>query len=197
MTLSSAAITFFLVMNPLGNIPVFIATLQHVDPKRRTNIIIREAIFALIILTIFLFAGHGIMRGLQISESALSIAGGIILFIIAIRLIFPQNQPEDIKPRSEPFLVPLAIPLFAGPACMATSMVIADQEPSKMLTWFLALVIAWFASSALLVASGTLSKYLGQRGLTAIERLMGMILTTLSIQMFLSGIQHYFHIVIQ
>jgi multiple antibiotic resistance protein len=193
MNFYAATITLFLVMNPLGNIPVFISTLRNVTAKKRPKIILREAIFALIILTIFLFSGHAIIRGLQVSEPALSIAGGVILFIIALRLIFPPDKTSHDKPESEPFLVPLAVPLFAGPAAMATSMVIADQQPDKIWIWFAALVTAWFMSSILLLLSSKLSKYLGHRGLTAIERLMGMILTTLAVQMFLTGIQNFYH----
>jgi MarC family membrane protein len=189
-------IIIFFVLNPLGNIPVYITTLKHVSAKRRSKIIIREAIFALIILCIFLFAGHNILKTMQISESALGIAGGILLFIIAIRLIFPtySKQEEEAKTVSEPFLVPLAIPLFAGPGAMTTVMLLSHQHPHNTLAVFIALLIAWLISSAILLASSKISNILGARGLAAIERLMGMILTAIAIQMLLSGIQTYFHI---
>ncbi|MBN2689209.1 MAG: NAAT family transporter [Gammaproteobacteria bacterium] len=194
MNLYTMAITLFLVMNALGNVPVFISSLQHIKPKRRAWVIIREALFAFAILATFVFAGHAIMKGLQIIPSALSISGGIILFIIALRLIFPAANVKEEKPEGEPFLVPLAIPLFAGPATMATIILMTNQAPDE--TWLVvsALSIAWFASVAILLAGSILSKYLGKRGIIAIERLMGMILMTISIQMLLGGIQQYFHL---
>jgi len=194
MNIYSAAVTLFLIMNPLGNVPVFISTLQHTDPKRRLFIIAREAIFALLILNAFLFSGREILHGLQVSESALNMAGGIILFLIAIKLIFPPSKVEADTPTSEPFLVPLAIPLFAGPATMAMTILLADQYPKSIWHIFIALLLAWGISSVILLASAQLSKLLGQRGLTAIERLMGMILTTVSVQMFFTGIQHFFNL---
>ena len=195
MNISSMAIALYLVLNPLGNIPVFITTLQHVEPKRRYWIIFRECIFALLILLVFLFAGHGILTGLQISESALGIAGGMILFLIAIRLIFPASSKHDKeKLHGEPFLVPLAIPLVAGPATMATLMLLATQNPGHTFDIFCALLLAWATVTLTLLASTPLSRILGVRGLTALERLMGMLLTTLAIQMFLNGIQKFFHL---
>ncbi|OGT21010.1 MAG: hypothetical protein A3C55_05555 [Gammaproteobacteria bacterium RIFCSPHIGHO2_02_FULL_42_13] len=195
MNLYTTTVTIFLVLDALGNIPIYISILSHVDPTRHSRIILRESFFALITLTIFLFAGKFIMKGLNLSDQALGIAGGIILFIIAVRLIFPQDdRQKDIEPTSEPFLVPLAIPLFAGPATMAVLLLFADKEAGHLAYIFLALLIAWGASTLLLLASTQLSRILGKKGLTAIERLTGMILTTLSIQMFLQGINDYFHL---
>lgn len=195
MNLYTITLTIFLVLNPLGNIPVFIATLSHVSPRRRFRIILREALFAFIILNLFLFAGQKILRGINVTESALGIAGGIVLFLIAIRLVFPDNHDREEKTRGEPFLVPLAIPLFAGPAAMTTVMLLADQRGNKIWFVFTALVIAWLISSLILLASSRISNLLGKQGLAALERLMGMILTTIAIQMLLTGIQGYFHLV--
>lgn len=195
MNIYTTTITLFLVMNPLGNIPTFIATLKHVSPKRKTKIIFREAIFAFFILCIFLFGGHQILRGLQISEPALGIAGGILLFIIALRLIFPGHLEENGRHRTnEPILVPLAIPLFAGPATMTTLMLLVDQQPHDILGVFLAMLIAWLISSSLLLLSMQISKLLGQHGLAAVEKLMGMVLTAIAVQMLLSGINTYFNL---
>lgn len=194
MNLYTTTVTLFLVMNPLGNIPVFISTLQYVDPKRRLTILIRESFFALIILVIFLFAGHAIIKGLQVTEPALGIAGGIILFLIAIKLIFPPPKINNDTPISEPFLVPLATPLFAGPATMATTMLLATQNPGETSSMLASLFFAWLLSAILIISSSTLSRMLGSRGLTALERLMGMILTTLAVQMFFTGIQSFFHL---
>ena len=194
MNIYTAAITLFLVMNPLGNMPVFISTLQHINPRKRLRIIVREALFALIILTVFLLVGRPLLQGLQVTQSALGIGGGIVLFIIAIRLIFPLPIKErSAEPESEPFLVPLAVPLFAGPATMATVMLLVNQTGHIGFT-FIALIIAWIAASSLLLISTQLSQFLGKRGIIALERLMGMILITIAIQMLLNGVDAHFHL---
>jgi len=194
MTLYSATLTLILVMDPLGNIPIFLSTLNSVNPNRRRKIILRETFIALIILIIFLFFGKYILEGMRISPPALSIAGGIILFLIAIRMIFPPEESEN-KPKQahEPFIVPLAIPLIAGPSTMTMVMLLANQQPSHVSLWFLALIIAWTVCTIILVFADQLRRILGESGLIALERLMGMILTTMAVQMFLTGIQQFFH----
>lgn len=194
MTLFSAVITLILVMDPLGNIPMFLSVLNHVDRRKRKRIILRETFIAFIILSVFLFFGKYILEGMRISQPALSVAGGIILFLIAIRMIFPSDAVERARPNSEPFIVPLAVPLVAGPSTMTVVMLLASQEPTRVPAWFLALFTAWLISTIILVFADTLSKILGERGLIAIERLMGMILTTMAVQMFLSGIEQFFHL---
>lgn len=195
MTLYTATITLILVMDPLGNIPVFLSTLNSVKPSRRQLIILRETFIAFIVLTTFLFFGKYILQGMQISEPALGIAGGIILFLIALRMIFPhENDHHSTKQASEPFIVPLAIPLIAGPSTMTVVMLMATQQPRHIWLWMLALAIAWLISTMILVFAEKLRKIFGERGLIAIERLMGMILTTMAVQMFLTGIAQFFHI---
>ncbi|TFH06503.1 MAG: NAAT family transporter [Spirochaetales bacterium] len=195
MTVYTAAITLFLVMDPLGNIPVFLTVLENVDPGRRRRVIVREMVIALAVLTLFLFFGKYILQGLHISEPALSIAGGVILFLIALKMIFPVGDVSvgvhDHDPNQEPLVVPLAVPLVAGPSAMAMVILIATQYPERMLTWFMALLIAWVASSAILLSADVLRRYLGRRAIKAMERLMGMILTTVAIEMLLRGIETY------
>ena len=194
MTLYTATITLILVMDPLGNIPLFLAALNRVAPKKRQRIILRETFIAFIILTFFLFFGQHILEGMHISQPALEIAGGIILFLIAIRMIFPQHYQDDKSQQiAEPFIVPLAVPLIAGPSTMTMVMLLANQAPYDMTRWFLALTIAWAISTIILVFADFLRKVLGERGLIAIERLMGMILTTMAVQMFLSGFEQVLH----
>lgn len=196
MTLYSAAITLFLVMDPLGNIPIFLSILNPIESKKRSAIILRETLIAFLILTAFLFAGQNILNGLNITQPALSISGGIILFLIAIKMIFPASHNEQTKAResmaTEPFIVPLAIPLIAGPSAMATVLLFSNGSPDKLLIWFAALTIASIACTVILLFANKLRKILGQKGLSAIERLMGMILTTLAVQMFLNGVSSYF-----
>src|SRR5262245_45079711 len=107
-------------MDPLGNIPFFLAALQPVDPARRTRVVVRELLIAYGVMVIFLFAGQHLLGLLHISEPALTIAGGVILFLIAVRMVFPsphQSGHEDVE--GEPFVVPLAIPYVAGPSLLA------------------------------------------------------------------------------
>lgn len=196
MTLKTATITLILVMDPLGNIPVFLSILNPIEAKRRSLIILRETFIAFLILSVFLFGGQGILNGLNITQPALGIAGGIILFLIAIKMIFPQTETAISKPRDssigEPFVVPLAVPLIAGPSAMATILLFTSQTPDEPFTYFIALTLASAICALTLVFSNQLRKVLGQKGLLAVERLMGMILTTLAVQMFLNGVGQYF-----
>ncbi|MFH1861953.1 MAG: YhgN family NAAT transporter [bacterium] len=192
MTIYSAAILLFLVMDPLGNAPVFLSVLKDVDSAKRKRIIIRELLISLGVLLLFLFFGRYILAILHLEEPALSIAGGIILFLIALRMIFPSKEGMfGITQEREPFIVPLAIPLVAGPSSMTCVLLLATGAPSRMLDWLIALICAWAVTAAILVCSSYLSRALGTRGLTAMERLMGMILTTISVQMFLDGIRQF------
>lgn len=193
MSLYVAVITLFLVMDPLGNIPVFFSILKKYDPKRQTRIILRESAIAFLILVLFVFFGHYILLGLHITTPALNIAGGIILFIIAIRMIFPGaaqafGKEEHVE---EPLIVPLAVPLTAGPSAIAIVMVFVTRNPAHVWLVFFAVVIASIIFVAIMLCSRYLMKVLGQRGLTAVERLMGLILTTIAVQMFLTGVIHY------
>lgn len=195
MNIYAATITLVLVMDPLGNIPMFLSVLNSVDVKRRKLITLRETFIAFVILLLFLFFGKYILASMNISGPALSIAGGIILFLIAIRMIFPHEEHAKRNHQfTEPFIVPLAIPLVAGPSAMAFVMLLANQAPKEIWLWALALFISYLICTVILVFADFLRKILGERGLIAIERLMGMILTTMAVQMFLSGISEFFHL---
>jgi multiple antibiotic resistance protein len=188
----SAAVTLFLIMDPLGNIPVFLSALQNVEPKRRTIIIIRETLIALLVMILFLLVGQYLLDFLGLKQESISIAGGIILFLIALKMIFPREKSEiENKNEEEPFIVPLAIPLIAGPSLLATLLLFVRSEPDRMFDWLFALLIAWGISSLILLASPFVQKVLKERGLIAVERLMGMILVALSVQMFLNGVAEY------
>lgn len=196
MTVYSAAITLFLVMDSIGNIPVFVSLLKGIAPKRQMLITVREMFIAFLVLLLFLYFGGPILKGLNITEASLEIAGGIILFIIAIKMIFPNRtkgqSSEEEELEGEPLIVPLAIPLMAGPSALATVLLFATQEPERMTDWIAAVVLASIASLIVLIISQPLMRVLGKRGLIAIERLMGMILTTISVQMFLNGVKVFF-----
>jgi len=193
MTLTSATITLIFVMDPLGNVPLFLSVLNPVEAKKRQWIILRESFIAYIILVIFLLFGQYLLEAMHISQPALAIAGGIILFLIALRMIFPHPDQET-RQTTEPFIVPLAVPLIAGPSTMTMVMLIANHQPFERVRWLGALTIAWFITTLILVFAENFRKILRQRGLTAIERLMGMILTTMAVQMFLTGYEQFLHL---
>ncbi len=193
MSVFSAAVLLFLVLDPLGNIPMFTCVLSTVDRQRRNRIIVRELLIALCILIIFLFAGRHILSVLQISQSSLGIAGGIILFMIAIKMVFAgSEQIFENSLSKEPFIVPLAVPLVAGPSSLATVILLMAKEPSRWPEWMLALLCAWAVSGVLLLLSSRLSELLGERVLKAVERLMGMILTAVAVEMFINGLRQSF-----
>jgi len=193
MEIISAATLLFLVMDPLGNIPVFLSVLEGVAPERRTRVLIRELLLALAVLVIFLFFGQYVLGFLQLSEHSIRIAGGIILFLIALKMVFPVSRSahETEELHGEPLLVPLAIPMVAGPSAMAIVMLLSTKNPDRMVDWLLALIAAWLLSSIILVSATHLKKFLGRRGLIAMERLMGMLLIALAVQMLLEGISAY------
>lgn len=192
-TIWSTSVLLFFLIDPLGNIPVLLSVLNGIDSKRQKRIIIREMMIALVILCLFLFAGQPLLNFLHLQEEAVTISGGIILLIIGIRMIFPQ--PEGVMgstPGGEPFVVPIAIPLVAGPAIMAMLILLAQNNTIGMTNLFISLLIAWFISSVILLLAPVLLKILKNKGLTAIERLMGMILVMMAVQMLIDGFKDIF-----
>jgi len=192
MTIITVFLTLLLIMDPFGNIPIFLAQLKHLSPGRRRLVIIRELVIALVVLALFLWFGQNVLSGLHLDQPALQISGGVILFLIALKMIFPsETLPGNVSPGEtpdkEPLIVPLAIPVVAGPSAMAYVILISTQYPDRRWEWLAALGLAWVASVVVLLAADALAKWLGERVITAIERLMGMILTTLAVQMLLDG----------
>lgn len=193
MNIATVFISLLMILDPFGNIPIFMSQLRYLTPERRRVVIFREMVIALVVLALFLVSGKAILAGLHLSQSALEISGGIILFLIALRMIFPPEVPpaDTVDPKSEPMIVPLAIPMVAGPSAMAYVILVSSQYPGRLFEWLVALVSAWAAVVVVLLAAERLSRILGPRVLTAIERLMGMILTTLAVQMLLSGVKNF------
>jgi MarC family membrane protein len=193
MDIVSAATLLFLVMDPLGNVPIFLSILDGVDPARRTRIVLRELLLALAVLVLFLFCGRYLLGFLGLSQEAIRIAGGIILFLIALKMVFPVSRSAHAEDEidGEPLLVPLAVPLVAGPSTMAVVILLATNDPARMGEWLLALLAAWFLSSLILLSATGLKRLLGRRGLIAMERLMGMLLIAVAVQMLLEGIAAY------
>lgn len=180
--------TLFLVMDPLGNVPLFLSILDGVPAERRRRVLVREIVLAFLVLIVFLLAGDSLLRFLGLGQEAVGIAGGIVLFLIALRMIFPRRgrQAEGL-PAGEPFLVPLAVPLIAGPSTLATLLLLQRTAESSLPLLLLALTLAWAVSGTILLASTWLYRLLGERGLIALERLMGMVLVMVAVQMLLDG----------
>ena len=190
--LFSATILLVLVIDPFGNVPLVVAALKNVAPERRPRVVVRECVAAYLILVAFMLGGRTFLRWLHLSEQSLTIAGGIILFLIAIRMVFPR--PEGIfgdPPGGEPFLVPLAIPSIAGPSALATVMLMASRDPAQIGSWIVALTVAMIATTAVLVFADRLQRWLGERAVIAFERLMGLVLTALAVEMLLSGVRNF------
>ncbi len=189
MEVLSTAFLLFLVLDPVGNIPAFLAVLNHVPPEKHTRIIVREMLIALATLILFLLLGQYILAALQVSYGSLGVAGGIIMFLIALRMVFPLPKGTAVEDLDgEPFIVPLAIPLVAGPAAMATLMLLMAHKPANWPQWLAALLLAWVVSGAILLSAERLGRLLGKRTLNAIERLMGLILTAVAVEMFINGL---------
>ncbi|NUS38968.1 MAG: hypothetical protein HOQ02_08095 [Lysobacter sp.] len=195
MTIASAALLLFLILDPLGNIPVFLSLLRHLPQRRQRVVLARELAIALGVLMVFLWGGKYGLDLMHLRQESVSIAGGIVLFLIGIRMIFPP--PEGLMgelPEGEPFIVPMAVPLVAGPSGMAAVMLMGSNDPGRLADWSLALLIAWSATAAILFSATYLYKWLGSRVLIAVERLMGMLLVAISVQMLLDGLAIYLHV---
>ena len=192
MEILSISVTLFLIMDPFGNIPIFLSILDKVPAKRRRRVLVRELFIALAVIIGTILCGRYIMEFLGLRQESVSIAGGIILFIIALRMVFParhvQGEPEI---DGEPLLVPLAVPLIAGPSLLAVLLLFATAEPGRLEDLFFAAASAWLATFVVLLASTFLLRFLTKRGLVAVERLMGMVLVALAVQLFLDGVANY------
>jgi MarC family membrane protein len=188
--LLSATILLVLVIDPFGNVPLVVSALNTTPRPRRARVILRECLIAYAVLLGFLFGGHGFMAVMHLSETSLSIAGGVILFLIALRMVF--SHPEGIFGDfvgNEPFIVPLAIPAIAGPSALATVMLMASRDPQHLETWAFALTGAMMVATLVLLSAGWLQRQLGERVIRAFERLMGLVLTAVAVEMLLGGIK--------
>lgn len=192
MSLLSAAVLLFFVMDPLGNVPLFLSALRRVDPARHHRIIVRELLIALAVMIGFLFVGRYLLQVLGVSSAALTAAGGVILLLIALRMIFPDSERslrEEVE--GEPFVVPLAVPYTAGPSVLATEVLLMSGEPARWPVWLGAVALAWLATAVILYLASDFRKLLGERGLTALERLMGMVLVIVAVEMLMQGIAQF------
>ncbi|WP_337882887.1 MarC family protein [Chromobacterium haemolyticum] len=189
----SATVLLILITDPLGNIPLFIAALKQVKPERRRRVVYRECLIAFLVLSAFMFFGRNFLDLMHLTDDSMRVAGGVILFLIAIKMIFPGEGSVfgGDKMHGEPFIVPIAVPLIAGPSAMATVLLMSTREPERMLEWLSALTICMLVTLLVFLFSGKLQKLLGEQAITALERLMGLVLTAISIEMLLGGVASY------
>ena len=188
MDLVSAVVTLFLVMDPLGNVPLFLSVLKNVEPRRRRLVLFREVAFAYVVLVLFLLLGRGLPSFLGLEPEAIGIAGGIVLSLIALRMFFPsQGSLSGGALEGEPFVVPLAIPLVAGPSTLATLLLLQSAATATTGALLIAITIAWLLTAVILLSSTFLYRILKERCLIAMERLMGMLLVMVAVQMLLDG----------
>ena len=186
-TFASATILLLLITDPVGNIPVFANALKHVAPERRARVILREMLIAFFLLLTFMFVGEGFLRVMNLSELSLQIGGGVILFLIALRMVFPPPAAEEAEILTEPLIVPLAIPAIAGPSALATVLLLVSQQPERRLEWIAALCVTMVISAVVLVSAERIQRIVGPRLVTAVERLMGLVLVSVAIEMMLRG----------
>ena len=190
----SAFVLLLLVLDPFGSLPIFISVLKGVPPERRTRVAVREVLIAFCVLLTFMFAGQGFLNLMHLSERSLEVAGGVILLIIAIRMIFTsgsQIYASDGGAR-EPFIFPLAVPLLAGPSAMATVLLLASRQPQQLWQWVGAVSAAMLVCGVVMLAADRIRKLLGHSMVSAIEKLMGLVLTAVAVEMILAGLKRYF-----
>ncbi|QLI81890.1 MarC family protein [Chitinibacter fontanus] len=191
-TFLSAFILLLLVTDPLGGIPLFVSLMKQVPKERRWRMIIREVSVAFAVLLLFMVFGRQFLEVMHLSQTSLGIAGGVILFLIALRMVFPH--PDGVfgdAQQGEPYIVPLAIPLLAGPSALATVLLLVSRDPERIWLWVGALALTMLVCALTLAFSEKISQVLGEHVTTAFERLMGLILTAIAVQMLLDGIQAY------
>ena len=193
-TFASATILLILITDPIGNIPIFANALKHVAPERRHKVILREILIAFTLLLTFMFVGESFLRVMNLSELSLQIGGGVILFLIALRMVFPPPSTAESEIKTEPLIVPLAIPAVAGPSALAVLMTLRNTHEGALWELYLAVGLAWFGTAMILLQASWLQRFLGARGLTAVERLTGMLLIMLSVDMLLDNLQSILHI---
>jgi MarC family membrane protein len=190
-TFASATILLILITDPIGNIPIFANALKHVAPERRARVILREILIAFALLLTFMFVGESFLRVMNLSELSLQIGGGVILFLIALRMVFPPASAAESEIKTEPLIVPLAIPAVAGPSALATVLLLVSQQPDRRLEWVGALCVTMLVSAVVLVSAERIQRIIGDRLVVAAERLMGLVLVSVAIEMMLRGIKTF------
>lgn len=186
---ASATLLLLLITDPLGNIPIFVNSLRAVPAERRSRVILREVLIAFALLLGFMFVGQSFLKAMSLSDVSLRIGGALVLFLIALRMVFPPQAQESPVPDVEPLIVPLAIPALAGPSAMATVLLLASQAPDRRLEWVAALTVTMVVCAVVLLMADRLQRVVGERVISAFERLMGLILVSISVEMLIQALQ--------
>lgn len=190
---ASAFVLLLLVLDPFGSLPIFISVLKGVAPERRARVALRETLIAFAVLLAFMLAGQGFLNLMRLSERSLEVAGGVILLIISIRMIFSGGaEVYASDSQREPLIFPLAVPLLAGPSAMATVLLLASRQPEGLMHWIGALTLAMALSGIVPLTSDRIRRWLGSSMVSAIEKLMGLVLTAIAVEMVLAGLKRYF-----
>jgi MarC family membrane protein len=191
-TFISAVVLLLLVCDPFGNIPIFISALREVPRERRRMIILRECLIAFLVLTLFAFVGQSFLKLLGLSEISLQMGGAVVLMLVAVRMVFPS--PEGVygqSPGGEPFIVPLAVPALAGPSALATVLLLVSRDPALTWQWVGAIAVVMLVSALVLAFAERLQQVLGERATAAFERLMGLILAAVAVELMLRGVRAF------
>jgi MarC family membrane protein len=191
-TFLSAVVLLLLVCDPFGNIPIFISALREVPRERRRMIILRECLIAFLVLTLFAFVGQSFLKLLGLSEISLQMGGAVVLMLVAVRMVFPS--PEGVygqSPGGEPFIVPLAVPALAGPSALATVLLLVSRDPALTWQWVGAIAVVMLVSALVLAFAERLQQVLGERATAAFERLMGLILAAVAVELMLRGVRAF------
>ena len=190
----SALVLLLLVLDPFGSLPIFISVMRNVAPERRRRVALRESALAFGVLLLFMVSGQAFLSLMHLSERSLEVAGGVILLIIAIKMIFASGgelYPSEGETR-EPLVFPLAVPLLAGPSAMATVLLLASRQPERLWHWIAALTVAMAVSAVVLLGADRIRRWIGSSMVHAIEKLMGLVLTAIAVEMILAGLKRYF-----
>lgn len=189
----SALVLLLLVLDPLGSLPIYIPIMRAVPPARRRWVAVREVGIAFVVLFAFMFFGDAFLRLMRLSERSLEVAGGVILAMVAIRMIFASGTSVyGVESGREPLIFPLAVPLLAGPSAMATVLLLASRQPGLLMEWVAALAVAMAISGAVLLLADRIRRLLGDSVVSALEKLMGLVLTAIAVEMILAGLKRYF-----
>jgi small neutral amino acid transporter SnatA (MarC family) len=191
-TFISAVLLLLLVCDPFGNIPIFISALRDVPRERRRMIILRECVIAFAVLTLFAFVGQPFLKLLGLSEVSLQLGGAVVLMLVAIRMVFPTKEGVyGLPPGGEPFIVPLAVPALAGPSALATVLLLVSRSPAQSIQWVGAIAVVMAICALALAFADELQRLLGERGTVAFERLMGLVLAAIAVELMLRGIRSF------
>lgn len=192
MSIIQLALIFFIVTNPIGNSPTIIALIKDYTVKQQQKILFREAMFSMLLAIFFLFLGEIFLQCLSIQNYALTTSGGMLLFIVALKMIFAsQEEAKEEGPKQEPYIVPIATPLLSGAGLLTMIMLYSKQEANDIKI-FLAILLAWIGVTIVLVTAPYLQIILGKRGLLALEQLMGMLLAMIAMEMIVQGSALFF-----